>query len=92
LSFKEKLPFSRDRLMENYLWAMGIIFEPQFSKCRIGITKFVCILLAIDDMYDIYGSLDELECFTDAVDRYTNKINMIINAPIVYFYFVQSIT
>jgi hypothetical protein len=90
LSFKEKLPFSRDRLMENYLWAMGIIFEPQFSKCRIGITKFVCILLAIDDMYDIYGSLDELECFTDAVDRYTNKINMIINAPIVYFYFVQS--
>jgi hypothetical protein len=90
LGFKDKLHFSRDRLMENYLWAMGIIFEPQFSKCRIGITKFVCILLAIDDMYDIYGSLDELECFTDAVDRYTNKINMIINAPIVYFYFVQS--
>ncbi|XP_062151834.1 probable terpene synthase 9 [Alnus glutinosa] len=73
LGFKDKLPFSRDRLMENYLWAMGIIFEPQFSKCRIGITKFVCILLAIDDMYDIYGSLDELECFTDAVDRWEMK-------------------
>jgi hypothetical protein len=70
LGFKDKLPFSRDRLMENYLWAVGIIFEPQFSKCRIGITKFVCILLVIDDMYDIYGSLDELESFTDAVDRY----------------------
>jgi hypothetical protein len=63
--------------MENYLWAMGMIFEPQFSKCRIGITKFVCILLAIDDMYDIYGSLDELESFTDAVDRYKNKTNII---------------
>ncbi|XP_059452377.1 probable terpene synthase 9 [Corylus avellana] len=73
LGFKDKLPFSRDRLMENYLWAMGIIFEPQFSKCRIGITKFVCILLAIDDMYDIYGSLDELESFTDAVDRWEMK-------------------
>ncbi|KAJ9176955.1 hypothetical protein P3X46_012213 [Hevea brasiliensis] len=73
LGFREKLHFSRDRLMENYLWAMGIIFEPQFSKCRIGLTKFVCILSAIDDMYDIYGSLDELELFTDAVNRWDTK-------------------
>ncbi len=70
MGFKEKLTFSRDRMMENYLWAMGIIFEPQFSECRIGLTKFVCILTAIDDMYDVYGLLDELECFTDAVNRY----------------------
>jgi hypothetical protein len=70
LGFKDELTFSRDRLMENYLWAMGSTFEPQFSKCRIGLTKLVCIITAIDDMYDIYGSLDELECFTDAVDRY----------------------
>ena len=27
-------------------------------------------------MYDVYGSLDELESFTDAVDRYNR--NMII--------------
>ncbi|XP_024038762.1 probable terpene synthase 9 isoform X4 [Citrus clementina] len=70
LGFKETLSFSRDRLMENYLWAMGIVFEPQFNKCRIELTKFVCILTAIDDMYDIYGSLNELELFTDAVKRW----------------------
>ncbi|KAF7140217.1 hypothetical protein RHSIM_Rhsim06G0155900 [Rhododendron simsii] len=35
-----------------------------------GLTKFVCILSAIDDMYDIYGSIDELERFTDAVNRW----------------------
>ncbi|XP_052177104.1 probable terpene synthase 9 [Diospyros lotus] len=68
-----KLSFTRDRLMENYLWAMGIIFEPKFSKCRIGLTKFICILTAIDDMYDIYGSLDELQLFTDAVNRWDGK-------------------
>ncbi|GMP54231.1 hypothetical protein CsSME_00019459 [Camellia sinensis var. sinensis] len=73
LGFKEKLEFSRDRLMENYLWAMGIVFESQFSKCRKCLTKFVCILTAIDDMYDIYGSLDELELFTDAVNRWDLK-------------------
>ncbi|CBI28980.3 unnamed protein product, partial [Vitis vinifera] len=70
LGFKEKLSFSRDRLVENYLWSMGIAPEPHFSKCRIGLTKFICILTAIDDMYDIYGSPDELRRFTDAVNRW----------------------
>ncbi|KAA8526468.1 hypothetical protein F0562_008329 [Nyssa sinensis] len=73
LGFKERLSFSRDRLMENYLWAMGINSEPQFSNCRKGLTKFVCILTAIDDIYDIYGSLDELERFTDAINRWDTK-------------------
>ncbi|XP_062014491.1 probable terpene synthase 9 [Rosa rugosa] len=67
LDFKSKASFSRDRLMESYLGAMGISHEPQFSECRIGLTKFMCILTVIDDMYDVYGFLDELECFTDAV-------------------------
>ncbi|KAG6717760.1 hypothetical protein I3842_04G116800 [Carya illinoinensis] len=40
---------------------------------RMGLTKFVCILTAIDDVYDVYGSLDELECFTDAVNRWEMK-------------------
>ncbi|GMN69937.1 hypothetical protein TIFTF001_038977 [Ficus carica] len=64
LGFKENLEFSRDRLMENFLWVMGIGFEPHLSKCRIG---------AIDDDYDIYGSLDELESFTHAVKRWDVK-------------------
>ena len=85
LGFKDKLTFSRDRVMENYMWAVGIIFEPQFSKCRIGLTKFVCILLVIDDMYDVYGLLDELECFTDAVKRYHR--NMIIKDTTLFYLF-----
>lgn len=55
--------------MENYMWAMGCSYEPQFSECRIGLTKSVCILTVIDDMYYIYGFLDELELFTDAVTQ-----------------------
>ena len=30
----EKLSFVRDRLMENSLWAVRIIFEPRFGHCR----------------------------------------------------------
>ncbi|KAL6136840.1 hypothetical protein ACLB2K_062135 [Fragaria x ananassa] len=70
LDLKSKASFSRDRLMENYMWAMGICYDPQFLQCRIGLTKFVCILTVIDDMYDVYGFLDELEHFTDAVTQW----------------------
>ncbi|KAK6919421.1 Terpene synthase, N-terminal domain [Dillenia turbinata] len=73
LNFKDTLSFARDRLMENYLWALGITFEPKFSQCRIVLTKFVCILSAIDDLYDVYGSINELEKFTDAVSRWDTK-------------------
>ncbi|KAL4633133.1 hypothetical protein ACB092_04G099700 [Castanea dentata] len=66
LGFKDNLKFSRDRLVENYLGAMGTISEPHL----IGLTKYVCIITAIDDMYNVYGLLDELESFTDSVNRW----------------------
>ncbi|KAJ8628037.1 hypothetical protein MRB53_021344 [Persea americana] len=70
LGLAKKLEFSRDRLVENYLWAVGIAPEPQFSNCRKGLTKLMSILTVIDDIYDLYGSLDELELFTEAIKRW----------------------
>ncbi|KAJ4981113.1 hypothetical protein NE237_031950 [Protea cynaroides] len=40
---------------------------------RKGLTKLICLLTVIDDIYDVYGSLDELELFTHAVDRWDVK-------------------
>ncbi|XVF82873.1 hypothetical protein PTKIN_Ptkin16aG0086200 [Pterospermum kingtungense] len=73
LNFKEKLSFSRDRLMEIYFWATGLSFEPQYAKCRICFTKYACLATVVDDIYDIYGSLDELESFTKAVTGWDVK-------------------
>ncbi|XP_043694237.1 probable terpene synthase 9 isoform X1 [Telopea speciosissima] len=73
LAFEEELCFARDRLVENFMWTVGIIYKPGFSKCRIGLTKLISILMVIDDIYDVYGSLDELELFTNAVDRWDIK-------------------
>ncbi|KAK8299270.1 hypothetical protein V6Z12_D05G311200, partial [Gossypium hirsutum] len=74
LNFKEKLSFSRDRLMEIYFWATGLSFEPQYAKCRICFTKYACLATVVDDIYDIYGSLEELECFTKAVTGWDVKV------------------
>ncbi|XP_019234090.1 PREDICTED: (-)-camphene/tricyclene synthase, chloroplastic-like [Nicotiana attenuata] len=65
----EKLPFSRDRIVEAFVWTVGTIFEPQYSYCRRMLTKINAVAVVIDDIYDVYGSLDELELFTDAVER-----------------------
>uniref|UniRef100_A0A1D1XS94 Myrcene synthase, chloroplastic n=1 Tax=Anthurium amnicola TaxID=1678845 RepID=A0A1D1XS94_9ARAE len=79
LGLSKALTFSRDRLVENYLWAIGIAFEPKHSDCRLCLTKLVCILTVIDDIYDVHGSLDELELFTLVVESW--KVEAIESLP-----------
>ncbi|KAI3824751.1 hypothetical protein L1987_06222 [Smallanthus sonchifolius] len=47
-----------------------MIFEPQYYSCRVGITKVGALITTFDDIYDVYGSLDELKVFTHAVKRW----------------------
>ena len=48
---------------------MGVGFEPELSYFRKMTTKVAAIIKTINDIYDTYGTLDELELFTEAVDR-----------------------
>ncbi|XP_020684821.2 alpha-terpineol synthase, chloroplastic-like [Dendrobium catenatum] len=64
----DELDFIRDRLVENHLWALGFTFQPKFWRSRKAITKINCLVTTIDDVYDVYGTLDELEIFTNAVE------------------------
>ncbi|KAG5551785.1 hypothetical protein RHGRI_010014 [Rhododendron griersonianum] len=69
----KKLSFTRDRVMECFFWSVGMVFEPKFSDCRKSSTKLISLINTIDDIYDVYGYLDELQLFTAAIDRWDIK-------------------
>ncbi|KAL5714793.1 hypothetical protein ACHQM5_016705 [Ranunculus cassubicifolius] len=70
LGLIEHLPFSRDRLVECFFAAMSVTFEPQYSNSRKGLTKLISFINMVDDIYDVYATLDEAEHFTDVVARW----------------------
>nr|XP_043635880.1 (-)-germacrene D synthase-like [Erigeron canadensis] len=67
----KNFPFMRDRLVENYFWIVGVYFEPQYSHARIFLTKVMAISTILDDTYDAYGTYEELDVFTQAVQRWS---------------------
>ncbi|XP_074590692.1 monoterpene synthase 8, chloroplastic-like [Curcuma longa] len=69
LGLAQDLPFFRDRLMTNYLSTVGCAFEPEYWNFREIETKANCFITMLDDVYDVYGDLEELEKFTDAIQR-----------------------
>ncbi|KAI3798437.1 hypothetical protein L1987_33712 [Smallanthus sonchifolius] len=67
----KNLPYIRDRLVEVYFWMLGVYFEPQYSRSRIFFTKVGAMVTIIDDTYDAYGTYNELEIFTEAIQRWS---------------------
>ncbi|KAK2423870.1 terpene synthase [Trifolium repens] len=66
----ENLSFARDRLVENFVWTLGTNFKPEFEYFREVITKVNSFITTIDDVYDVHGTLEELELFTEAIERW----------------------
>ena len=71
----QKLKFARDRLMSCFLWTVGIGFEPQFGYYRRIGAKVIYLITVIDDVYDLHGTLEELELFTDVIERLVSSHN-----------------
>ncbi|XP_057995848.1 (-)-alpha-terpineol synthase-like [Hevea brasiliensis] len=72
----EKLAFVRARPMEGFLWTVGGVFEPQYGHFRRILSQVGALITVIDDIYDVYSTLDEVELFTEAVTR---SVSVIIN-------------
>ncbi|XP_028795970.1 probable terpene synthase 2 [Neltuma alba] len=60
----KEVPYARDQLVESYFWSLAMSYEPQLSTTRMITGKLVAIICLLDDIYDTYGTLEELELFT----------------------------
>ncbi|KAI3507869.1 hypothetical protein L1887_22864 [Cichorium endivia] len=71
LDVPNNLPYARDRMVECYFWALGVYFEPQYSRARMFLTKVISMATILDDTYDAYGTYEELKIFTEAIQRWS---------------------
>ncbi|KAI0502218.1 hypothetical protein KFK09_017165 [Dendrobium nobile] len=70
LNLTKSLPFTRDRLIEGYIWALIVSFEPHFSRARLMMAKVISLITILDDIYDVYGTIEELQLLTDVIESW----------------------
>nr|P0CJ43.1 RecName: Full=(E)-beta-ocimene synthase, chloroplastic; AltName: Full=(E,E)-alpha-farnesene synthase; AltName: Full=Terpenoid synthase 2; Short=AtTPS02; Flags: Precursor [Arabidopsis thaliana] len=87
----KQLDFVRDRITESYFWTIGIFYEPEFKYCRKILTKIFMLIVIMDDIYDIYGTLEELELFTNVVEKWdVNHVERLPNYMRMCFLFLYN--
>ncbi|XP_022985195.1 (+)-gamma-cadinene synthase-like [Cucurbita maxima] len=74
LNVETNFPYARDRIVECYFWTLGAYFEPQFNIGRRILTKVIAISSILDDTYDAYGTFEELQVFTRAIQRWDRSM------------------
>ncbi|KAL4629312.1 hypothetical protein ACB092_05G296900 [Castanea dentata] len=70
LGLAKKLNFARNQPLKWYMWAAACLTDPSLTYQRVELTKPIAMVYVIDDLFDVYGTLDELTLFTNAVNRY----------------------
>ncbi|CAH8357951.1 unnamed protein product [Eruca vesicaria subsp. sativa] len=70
LGMAPKLSYIRDRIVEVFLFAVGMFFEPRYSLARIHATKLSMVVTALDDTCDAYATLPEVISLHDAIQRW----------------------
>ena len=64
-----KVPYARDRVVEAYFWPLATSYEPKYSTARMIVGKLMGCMSLLDDTYDAYGIIEELELLTEAIMR-----------------------
>ncbi|CAL5383314.1 unnamed protein product [Camellia sinensis] len=62
--------YARNQPLKWYLWSMATLTDPSLSEQRVELTKRISLVYIIDDIFDVYDTLEELILFTEAVNRW----------------------
>ncbi|XP_010528838.1 PREDICTED: tricyclene synthase, chloroplastic-like [Tarenaya hassleriana] len=75
----KRLQFARDRILENYFWNVELFHEPEFAYHRVKQTMVYALITTIDDIYDVYGTIEELHLFTEVIQKW--DVNLLDKLP-----------
>nr|WCC60120.1 terpene synthase [Pityopsis ruthii] len=75
----ENFEFGRDRLVENFMWSVAENYLPHFQEGRRALSAVNALITTIDDVYDIYGTFDELQQFANVANSW--DVNQIEDLP-----------
>ncbi|CAN0896953.1 Probable terpene synthase 3 [Linum grandiflorum] len=70
LDTEKTLPFARDRVIECYMWPLGGFIKPEYSTGRIFVTKITALISILDDIFDVHGTIRELELVAQVIERW----------------------
>uniref|UniRef100_A0A2K1YJN7 Terpene synthase metal-binding domain-containing protein n=1 Tax=Populus trichocarpa TaxID=3694 RepID=A0A2K1YJN7_POPTR len=79
LDFTTKLPFARDRLIECYIVVLGPVYPATI------LTKSTMLVSILDDIYDVHGTIEELEQFTKMIERWDTSMEDLPDYTKVWF-------
>ncbi|KAK5791931.1 hypothetical protein PVK06_033044 [Gossypium arboreum] len=69
-NMESRLPNARNRIVECFFSAIAVYFEPCYARACNIYAKLLSTLVLNDDTYDAYGTYEELQYFTDAIQRF----------------------
>lgn len=70
VGLSKEMKFARDQPLKWYIWSMACLTDPSLSQERVELTKPISFIYIIDDIFDVYGTLEELTLFTQAINKY----------------------
>ncbi|KAH9297313.1 hypothetical protein KI387_028995, partial [Taxus chinensis] len=87
-----KLAFARHPHVEYHFVSGVICVEPKYYAFRKSFEKFSILGTILHDIYDIYGTIDELKLFTTAIKRWDpSRADFLEYMKIAYISFYKAI-
>ncbi|XP_057872518.2 bifunctional levopimaradiene synthase, chloroplastic-like [Cryptomeria japonica] len=65
-----QLDFTRHREVAVYWTSSAVMFEPQYTACRLAYAKAGILAVITDDLYDNYATLHQAKLFNEALERW----------------------
>ena len=70
LGLTRELNLARNEPSKWYTWSMAMLIDDiSLSSQRLHLSKSIAFIYLIDDIFDLYGTIDELTVFTKAVQK-----------------------